>query len=183
MIDTLDYQESCKAPNQTLPPSSWAATFVAMKLGEWLEYNDCTIQWIQIEAGHRYPSDVPVLAGSLISVTMISKTSINFHFFGLIMRSEQQQGLTLEQAYKVFPVYALIRQLIALLEPGVHCEIDSNPLRFSQLEKPLESWKEALSHTIDLLNVATGVLLCVVDGLEYMYHGKAKAMYSNILAA
>ncbi|KAF7861678.1 uncharacterized protein EAF02_010632 [Botrytis sinoallii] len=148
-----------------------------MKLRKSLEYNDCTlrthctIQWVHREAGHRYPSDVSVLAGSLIGVAMISKKPINFYFFELIMRSEKQQGLTLEH------------QLIALLEPGVHCEIDSNPLRFSQLEKPLESWKEALLHTIDLLNLAPAILLCVSDDPEYMDYGKAKAMCSNILAA
>ncbi|TGO24620.1 hypothetical protein BPAE_0098g00090 [Botrytis paeoniae] len=128
-----------------------------MKLRKWLEYNDCTARWVRREAGHRYPSDVSVLAGSLVDVTMISKTPIIFHFCELIKRSEQQQGLTLEQAYEIFP--------------------------FSQLEKPLESWKEALSHIIDLLNLATGVLLCVIDGLGYMDYGKAKAMCGNILAA
>ncbi|KAF5872235.1 uncharacterized protein Bfra_005589 [Botrytis fragariae] len=183
ITDTPDYQGSCKAPNQWVMTKSCSAAFVAMKLRKWLEYNDCTVRWVRREAGHRYPFDSAVLAGFLIDATMISKTPIVFHFYELTKRSEKQQGLTLEQAYEMFLVYALIHQLIALLEPEVHCEIDSNPLRFSQLEKSLESWKEAFSHTIDLLNLATGMLLCVIDGLEYMDYGKAKATSSNILAA
>ncbi|TGO31582.1 hypothetical protein BHYA_0508g00040 [Botrytis hyacinthi] len=167
---------------RTPPPSSWAAAFVAMKLRKWLEYNDCTIRWVRREAGHRYFFHVSVLAGSLIDVTMISKTPIIFRFCELVMRSEQQQVLTLEQAHEITLVYALIHQLIALLELKVDCEIDSNPLRFSQLEKPLESCQEALSHTIDLLNLAPAILLCVIDGPEYMNYGKVKATCSNILA-
>ncbi|THV52315.1 hypothetical protein BGAL_0082g00040 [Botrytis galanthina] len=113
----------------------------------------------------------------------MSKTPIIFHFCELITRSEQQKVLTLEQAHEIIPVYVLIHQLIALLEPEIDCEVDSNPLRFSQLEKPLESWNEALLHTIDLLNLAPAILLCVIDGIEYMDYGKAETIYSDVLAA
>lgn len=113
----------------------------------------------------------------------MSETPIIFHFCELITRSEQQEVLTLEQTHKITPVYALIHQLIALLEPEVDCEVDSNPLQFSQLEKPLESWNEALLHTIDLLNLAPAILLCFIDVLEYMNYGKSKATRSNFLAA
>ncbi|KAG4030709.1 hypothetical protein MFRU_011g01650 [Monilinia fructicola] len=165
----------------TLPSSTWAATAVAMRLREWLECNECTFLWIQGEADHKYPSDLSVLAGSVIDASTTSKTPIIFHFCEPIKKSDQREGLSLEQACAISLVYALIRQLIGLLAPEIDGEIDLSPSRFSPLKKPLESWKDALSLLVDLLTLAPGVLLCAIDGFEYIDYGKGKSMCSDIL--
>ncbi|PQE20544.1 phytanoyl- dioxygenase family protein [Rutstroemia sp. NJR-2017a BBW] len=156
-----------------MPSSSFAATSVAMILREWLEVSEPTMLWIHGKPTNKYPSEFSILAGSLINAAMEAKAPTIFHFCEPIKDSHKQKEFTLEQAAAVSLVYGLIRQLIGVLAP----EVDS----FSQLKNPLANWKAALSLLSDLLDLAPAVLLCVIDGLEYIDYGKGKIMCDEIL--
>lgn len=166
----------------TLPPSSFASTPVAMKLREWLESRASVMLWIQGSPVRHYPTDLSALAGSLISAASASKTPILFHFCEPLKTGDIAKGLSLEETGVVSLVYSLIRQLIGLLEPDINVDIDFSADRFLSLETPLDSWKEALSLLNDLFTLAPGVLLCVIDGIDDLDHGRGQAKCADILA-
>ncbi|KAJ8067685.1 hypothetical protein OCU04_003291 [Sclerotinia nivalis] len=69
-----------------------------------------------------------------------------------------------------------------LLEPEVDGDINLSPAQFSQLDKPSENRKDALSLLAEPLNLAPGILLCAIDDFEHIDFVKGKAMRHHILA-
>ncbi|KAH0563423.1 hypothetical protein GP486_002013 [Trichoglossum hirsutum] len=165
----------------TLRPGSFAAASVALNIRDWLGSPVSTTLWIQGAPVRHYPTEYSELAGSLITAASASKTPILFHFCEPV-ESDIAEGLSLEEAGAVSLAYSLIRQLIALLEPDICVDIDFSDSRFLPLETPCDSWNEALSLLDDLFGLAPGVLLCVVDGIDYLDYGRGEAKCADFFA-
>jgi hypothetical protein len=166
----------------TLPPSSFASTSVAMKLREWLQSQTSTVLWIQGPPVRHYPTGLSELAGSLITAASASKTPIIFHFCEPLKVGETISGLSVEETGLISLVYSLIRQLIFLLDSEVTTDINFSVYRFLSLETPTENWKEALSLLSDLFTLAPGVLHCVIDGIDGLDYGRGHAKCVEFLA-
>lgn len=166
----------------TLHPSPFASTRIAMKLREWLESHVSTTLWIHGLPVSHYPNELSALAGSLINAASASKTPVLFHFCEPVKSSDILAGLTEEQCGAISLALSLIRQLILLLEPEFDTSIDLEQSRFLSLEKPFYNWKDVLVLLESLFDLSPELLLCVIDGLDYLDYGLGQSMCTDILA-
>lgn len=153
-----------------------------MKLREWLESRVSTILWVQGLPVAHYPNELSALAGSLVHAALASKTPILFYFCEPVKSSDLPAGFTVEQHGAVSLAFSLIRQLVLLLEPDFSTNIDLGCTRFLSLEKPLDNWKDVLALLEALFSLSPGVLLCVIDGIDYLDYGLGQPMCMDILA-
>jgi len=164
-----------------LHPSPFASAPVAMKLREWLESRVSTTLWIRGTPVSHYPNELSALAGSLVNAATASKTPILFHFCEPVRSNDMIPGFTAEQCGAVSLAFSLIRQLILLLETDFDTSVDFGKARFLLLEKPLENWKDVLALLEALFDLSPGVLLCVIDGIDYLDYGPGQPMCTDIL--
>lgn len=83
---------------------------------------------------------------------------------GEILRS----GNTRESQALISLVYSLLRQMIEELPMEFESESKFNGERFSRLDGTLKTWNEAVDLFNDLLQFMLKILLCVIDGFQWL---------------
>lgn len=89
------------------------------------------------------------------------------HFCTLQME-KPARGRTREELALVGLVYSLIRQLVDLVPPALEDGSKFPEDRFKKLDGTTRTWDEAIAILRDLLEMSPSVLICVIDGIQWI---------------
>jgi hypothetical protein len=81
-----------------------------------------------------------------------------------------QMSETAEMGALTTVLYALIRQILAILSPPLEKDIDLTESRFQRLDGTKGACKDALLILEDLVGYITQPVFCILDGLQWLEH-------------
>lgn len=80
-------------------------------------------------------------------------------------------------------LYALLRQLVETLPPRLDTSVDLSEKRFARLDGSMNTWTGAIKILEDLLRVLSGVVFCVIDGLQWLDDKGTDAPLAQLVTA
>jgi len=115
-----------------------------------------------------FNNPLTMIAAKFVDVASRSNIPIISYFCQLSRENPTAHGHTMETRALIALLYALVRQMVELLLPGLETTVDLSESRFRQLDGSLETWDDALSIFKDLTELIPEGVLCVIDGLHWM---------------
>lgn len=97
-----------------------------------------------------------------------SKLPVISYFCELSRGEKLRPGNTRESQALVALLYSFLRQMIEELPMEFESESNFGQERFSRLDGTLKTWKEAVDLFNDLLQLMPKILLCVIDGYQWL---------------
>ncbi|KAJ8118314.1 hypothetical protein OPT61_g698 [Boeremia exigua] len=143
---------------------------MVFQISEWTKSS--TIQILAI-AGPLYEGDelenpMTMLSARVVDSAANSGVPIISYFCELRRREDLIGGNTKEEQGLIQMVYALIRQMLELMLPGMYHDEDFNWPSFSGLDGMIDSWEETMHVFSNVQNLLPGTVLCVIDGLQWL---------------
>lgn len=108
------------------------------------------------------------VAAAIVKSADAASIPVISYFCSLDRRWRLTEGETMEARGLIALVYALIRQLIELLPPGLNVGIDLGSKRLQSFDGTLESWESCITLLGDLLSCTKPVLYCIIDGIQWL---------------
>lgn len=92
-----------------------------------------------------------------------------------------QGDITQEETATISLLYALMRQVIEALPPYLEITVDLSEERLTSLDGTLKTWSKAVEFFRDLLNVSSGIVFCVIDGVHWLDSSSTDTLLADLL--
>lgn len=139
---------------------------VYRKLQEWNSKPSRAALWIEGPSEAETPSQNTLTSASLVSVTQ--RTSVNSIFY--FCQLPTSPGALVGNSTQAFlhAISSLISQLVQYVPAEFNSDVDFSTTRFAGLDGSDRSLPKALSLLRDVLCVSTGLVYCVIDGIQFL---------------
>jgi hypothetical protein len=149
-------------------------------LKKWSTSSTSQYLWIEGPPDVETPSQNTLTSMSLVGIAQKSKTAYVAYFAQQSSaRIAADRPQYCSQAL-ISLVYTLVSQLVDQLPAEFESEADLSEVRFTCLDATEERLSSAMQLLQDILEVTTGPLLCMIDGLQYLTYGASRETVASL---
>ncbi|KAI0141733.1 hypothetical protein GGR57DRAFT_508995 [Xylariaceae sp. FL1272] len=169
-LEDFIYRDRIRLDDGRSRPTSAAPTALR-RISEWMNSATSRTLWIDGPSVSLADFDNPLssLASSVVELAEKAHVPVVSYFCNLRRGETLQAGNDTREIQACLALtFALVRQLLELLEPQFETKVDLSEPRFSLLDGCILSWPEIIRLFRDLLSLMPDTLLCVIDGLHWL---------------
>ncbi|KAI9712427.1 MAG: hypothetical protein M1820_001640 [Bogoriella megaspora] len=160
---------------------------VVEALKKWVLSSTSSFLWIEGPSDAEAPSKNSLTAASLIAGAQESNTPWVGYFIQPMIKGSGSKRRVLGTEVLVSLVYTLISQLLPQLPPQVPSSsfgsADVWKAEFYALDGAEASLPSAIAMIRKILDLFSGPVLCIIDGLEYLDYGSTKVANRSLLSS